>query len=258
MVYYNYASTGVGAPLSRLDNIADDDDSPTDTYAEYEYLGASTVVKVEYPAVTDTLALTYGASGSSYPGFDRFGRVVDQKWQIESGPTVKDRYTYGYDYTSNRMSRDVAADMGTPPTGLDDYYEYDGLNRLTQSNRGDLVSGVIDEDDADENQAWTLDEVGNWSQFKWDDDGGADDWVTQTRTHNKANEITDTNADWLDPAYNLAGNMTEGPKPGDETDDGELQFYTYDAWNRLVKVVRKSGDTINPVRHSVCSQCMLS
>ncbi len=73
VVWYNYASTGVGAPLGRVDNIADDDTSPTDTYADYTYLGASTVVKVEYPGVTsggNTLALTYGTSADSYAGLD--------------------------------------------------------------------------------------------------------------------------------------------------------------------------------------------
>ena len=39
---------------------------------------------------------------------------------------------------------------------------------------------------------------------------------------------------WIDPAYDDAGNMTAGPKPGDET--ATTSNYTYDAWNRLVKV----------------------
>ncbi len=59
VVRYNYASTGVGTPLSRLDNIASAG-SPTASqkFAAYTYLGASTLIKVEYPAVTNTLALT--------------------------------------------------------------------------------------------------------------------------------------------------------------------------------------------------------
>jgi hypothetical protein len=40
-----------------------------------------------------------------------------------------------------------------------------------------------------------------------------------------------------------AGNMTSGPAPGDEGDADKRQFYTWDAWNRLVKVVEDTdGD----------------
>ena len=98
-------------------------------------------------------------------------------------------------------------------------------------------------------QEWTLDAVGNWSAFKssgattqpWD--------LDQARAHNKANEIEDTvnqppddisgTPNWIDPAYDAAGNMTAGPKPGAET--ATTSNYTYDAWNRLVKVA--DGET---------------
>jgi YD repeat-containing protein len=47
--------------------------------------------------------------------------------------------------------------------------------------------------------------------------------------------------------YNAAGNMTEGPTPGNETTKHK---YIYDAWNRLVKVTDNSdvgleGSTVN-------------
>jgi YD repeat-containing protein len=35
------------------------------------------------------------------------------------------------------------------------------------------------------------------------------------------------------PAYDPAGNMISGPKPGENT---TRQHYVYDAWNRLVAV----------------------
>jgi RHS repeat-associated protein len=41
---------------------------------------------------------------------------------------------------------------------------------------------------------------------------------------------------WVDPAYDAAGNMTEGPKPGYEASADKRQFYVWDAWNRLVEV----------------------
>ena len=74
VVWYNHASTGVGAPMSRLDNIASaDEPSDSQKFAAYSYLGASTLIKVEYPDVTsggNALALTYGTSADSYAGFD--------------------------------------------------------------------------------------------------------------------------------------------------------------------------------------------
>jgi len=261
VVHYNYASSGVGAPLGRLANIADDDTSPTDTYASYTYLGASTVVKVEYPAVTvstDSLALTYGTSADSYAGFDRFGRVVDHKWQIQSGtPDVKDRYTYAYDRTSNRLYRknELKAELSELYHANGSTGAYDGLDRLTDFRRGTLSASVQDGSldtvaTVSRIQAWTLDPVGNWSTYKQDADGTGWD-LEQTREHNPANEIADTtddddaitevqgNPNWIDPAYDNAGNMTAGPKPGAET--ATTSNYTYDAWNRLVKVA--DGET---------------
>ena len=268
-VYYHYtdstvanaanwtAQEKIGQKLSRLRTIAavDIDSSAiagSDANATYTYLGASTVVKVEYPAVTNTLALTYGTSGNSYPGFDRFGRVVDHKWQMQTGGAVKDQFEYAYDYTSNRVSRDVMPDRDPVLTGHDDYYEYDALDRLMKRNRGSLdVNGAITDGSATFNQAWAendggwetrLDPVGNWTEYRWDDDGEADDWTTQTRTHDTANKITDISGSWVDPAYDDAGNMRAGPQPGYETVDANTQLYVYDAWNRLAKVYRDDNE----------------
>jgi len=65
--------------------------------------------------------------------------------------------------------------------------------------------------------------------------------------------VADLN-EWVDPAYDAAGNQTAGPKPG-SLDDGETRYWlVYDAWNRLVKVYEDtdadnefdagSGDTL--------------
>jgi hypothetical protein len=272
VVYYSYPASGIGAALVRLDNIASDNTDPAeaDKFAAYGYLGAGTVVKVAYPAVpaplgTGGLALTYGTSVDSYSGFDRFGRVVDQKWQTQSGtPVAKDRYTYGYDLTGNRLYRknELKDELGelyhaNGPSG-----QYDGLDRLTDFRRGALSD--TDSDNVPDTvatvsriQAWSLDPVGNWSGFKstgattqpWD--------LDQARLHNKANEIEDTvnqtpddisgTPDWVDPAYDLAGNMTAGPQPRYETADANTQLYKYDAWNRLTKIYRDANcnDTID-------------
>ncbi len=116
-------------------------------FAEYTYLGAGTIVKVGHPAVSGGLDLVYG-SGGTYPGLDRFGRVVDQTWQDTGGtPTVKDRYTYRYDYNSNRLYRknelrpqlsELYRASDTSGAGTTHYDGYDGLNRLAAFHRGVL------------------------------------------------------------------------------------------------------------------------
>ena len=98
-----------------------------------------------------------------------------------------------------------------------------------------------------------------YTAYMCNGDGDPDDAgdVNQTRTHNKANEIEDTvnqtpddisgTPDWVDPAYDLAGNMTAGPQPRYETADANTQLYKYDAWNRLTKIYRDADtdDTID-------------
>ncbi len=46
---------------------------------------------------------------------------------------------------------------------------------------------------------------------------------------------------WVDPVHDAAGNLTTGPKPGDEA---TTQKYVFDAWNRLAKVTDGSKVTI--------------
>ncbi len=256
-VYYNYGTTDdIDDRFNRLNNLASSA-TPTDAqkYAEYAYLGAGTVVELKYPAVTvssNPLALTYGASGT-YAGFDRFGRVVDQKWEIKNAsPTnVKDRYKYGYDAAGNRTSRDV--DPTSPPTGKDEKYTYDGLDRLKSYDRGTLSGGNIT--NKVRNEAWTLSQTGNWGEYKTDANGDGDysddNDLDQNRTNNKVNEIYNATAgaaiteeygpqrSWADPAHDLAGNMTTVPKP---TDMENTYACKYDAWNRMVET--KAGENV--------------
>jgi hypothetical protein len=126
--------------LSRLDNIAQVEDATqgSDKFAAYTYLGASTIVQVAHPAVSENgLTLTYG-TGGTYGGFDRFGRIVWQTWQNNT-PTVVARYFYGYDRNSNRLWRaDRPTDVGVP--GRDEAYAYDGLDRRIKKKSGILLT----------------------------------------------------------------------------------------------------------------------
>ncbi len=86
-------------------------------------------------------------------------------------------------------------------------------------------------------RAWALDQLGNW-------EGTFSDLFRQNseqeRTHDAVNELTGftTPANFVDPAYDLAGNITTMPQPADQTASFTL---TYDAWNRLVVVEDTSG-----------------
>ncbi|MGB2819747.1 MAG: RHS repeat-associated core domain-containing protein, partial [Phycisphaerae bacterium] len=249
-VQYKYGTTdGIDDRLSRVYEITNS--AGTTTFARYTYLGASTAVKVEHPDVTnDGLTLNYDVDGDrKYSGFDRLGRVVDQKWM--AGATIKDRFGYDYDMNSNRTYRQLAPGITGRPTTKDEHYVYDGLNRLTKAQRGTATgspgayTGFGSESFT---QAFTLDAVGNWSEFKVDDNGagGEGNWeLEQTRAHNDVNEIDTDNVhgddddaitgspNWEDPKYDAAGNATNVPRPSSPTTKlGCL----YDAWNRVVSV----------------------
>jgi len=123
----------------------------------------------------------FGGTSGTYAGFDRFGRVKDQKWI--KATTVKDRYHYGYDYNSNRLWR-----QNTLTTGKDWAYTYDGLDRLAKAHRGVLddppSEGLLSKNFRHE---WNLGPVGNWKGFN---EGTGDAWtLEQTRENNEVNEI---------------------------------------------------------------------
>ena len=211
-VCYNYPEEGVGAVLSRLENIAADD-SGTEVFVRYTYLGAGTIVTVEHPEVTGGLTLSYGAAGT-YGGWDRFGRIIVQNWTNGAATTDFEKLTYTYDHASNRTAKVNVLDGS-----FSESYAYDGLNRLTATQR-----------DESNFQAWDLDALGNWAGFN---DAAAG--LNQDREHNAANEVVGLGqgtgqAQWIDPVHDAAGNMTEAPVAGQETRRLHL---AYDAWNRL-------------------------
>ena len=183
-MHFTYGSSGGdGDNLNRLAAIKDDSGgSPGNTLASYTYLGLGTIVIEDYEQ--PDVRLEY-YSGGSYGGFDRFGRVVDQKWYDYGASSDRDRYRYGYDRASNRVYRE-----NTIASGKDEFYAYDGVHRLKIFDRGDLNAGktaisgtpVREED-------WGLDATGNWRDYAQKTSGSTD--LDQDRTHNRVNEITD-------------------------------------------------------------------
>jgi hypothetical protein len=93
--------------------------------------------------VTGGLNLDYGAvSAGAYAGFDRFGRIANQKWQNTAGSTIHDGYGYAYDRVGNRTSRDLLMTV-QPATPKDEFYVYDGLDRLSEFRRGSLTGSPL-------------------------------------------------------------------------------------------------------------------
>ncbi len=214
---YNYDS-GVDNNISRLSSISD----TSGTLESYQYMGLSTVVVRDHPL--NGVSLTYvkkstesmGDAGDNYTGLDRFGRVVDQRWVKNVGGTVTDieRFQYTYDRASNVLSKVNAIDSTKTEN-----YAYDNLNQLTTFTRGGTTR----------TQNFTADGMGNFSSVINISNGTS---TTQTRTHNAQNELVTISGTAATPTYDANGNLTK-----DET--GAL--LTYDAWNRLVKVIKGSA-----------------
>lgn len=201
-----------------------------------------------------------------YPGLDRFGRISDCRWRsTDSGDDV-DRIKYGYDRADNRLWRqNTVAEVAN--AGLDEKYTYDLIQRLKSLNRGTLNMTTSEIEDETFAECWSLDATGNWNEYR-QDSGGDGNWdLEQERTANPVNEISSiTNtvgSAWAQPVYNAAGNMTKiprqtGPSWSSLTADGwgnltaegwgtmtvepPALTATYDAWNRLVKLVDAGTD----------------
>jgi len=237
--------------LSRTRAIMDDNGSGGvgSQLVSYDHLGGGAIVQADY--LEPDLRLDHHRSDSDgdYEGYDRFGRIKDHLWDGYGTTADADQFKYGYDRNSNRVWRKNAL-----TTGYDEFYAYDDLDRLDRLDRGTLAgtapdyTGVTSPTFA---QDWTLDDLGNWTAFKQDNNGdGTGGWdLDQARVHNKANEIDtddiDTNAagasitaaagaNWFDPRYDAAGNMIQMPRALNAQTSGVLN--TYDAWNRLVAV----------------------
>jgi YD repeat-containing protein len=231
---YDYGvADGTNDACSRIESIINNSDSLN--LVAYQYLGTSGFVNAaaSQPGINWTL---YGTTndpntGDIYSGLDRFGRVDNCLWKQST--TTLAQIQYGYDRASNRTWRKDGV-----LTGYDELYAYDGLYRLNDQKRGTLngtqtaiTSGTFE-------QQWGLDATGNWKTFKQDNDGNGTWELNQTRTANKANEITgitnSVGAAWATPTYDPAGNMIGIPNPQSLTAE-------YDAWNRLVSI--KDGAT---------------
>jgi len=244
-LHANYGTPGgMDDAASRVAALIDDDG--TTHLADYSYLGLGSPVVVDYtqPQIKFTLVGTTGGNdpntGDIYHGLDRFGRVKDAYWRNHGNNSDAARIQYGYDRASNRTHRhDPVAAAATAK--FDELYQYDAIHRLKEMQRGTLngpKTGLTAESFA---QCWSLDPTGNWKGFRQDDTGSGTWDLVQARTANPVNEITGISEtagpSWTTPAYDAAGNMTTVPQPVDPTTSYAA---TYDAWNRLTKLMNGS------------------
>ena len=145
VVTYNYGTTGsLDDTLGRLTSLSDS----SGILESYTYLGLSTVVQRANPAATLTyLSADHAATSDSadpYVGFDRFGRILCQRWVNSATGADVDVYSYTYDRDSNRLTKnnlvyDAAASQTVGEGDLDEAYTYDDLNRLATTTRGGVA-----------------------------------------------------------------------------------------------------------------------
>ena len=111
-------------------------------------------------------------------------------------------------------------------------FSYDSLDRLRRYERGVLAEGggsiatPISLPGTDQSRTYDLDGLGNWRRTAFQPVGGAA--TTEVRQHNGLNQIT--RRDGTPFSYDANGNLL---------DDG-VRLYTWDAFNRLLEVRRKS------------------
>ena len=229
---YGY-DPGADIAVGRVSYLADSDGTQL---VDYYYLGLGQIDDVSSPQPGIDLNLGQKGSNGQLDCVDQFNRATDMVF-AENGGNI-DEIRAGYDVSGNELwqANPTAAANGV---GLDELFTYNALNELTSATRGTLNStdtAITANQTLTEN--WTLDGMGNWSNYT---KSGGPAPIDQDRDTNSLNEITDYNgtSTWAVPGYDAAGNMTTMPQPGNETTGLTC---VYDAWDRLVEV--GSGSTV--------------
>jgi YD repeat-containing protein len=251
---YNYISAGgrFDDAASRVTSI----DHGVTSVVQYSYNGVGQVVTTDYRQPHIKWDLSQGTA-STYPDLDIFSRVTSSRWTSDLTTDV-DFFDLDITYDENSNITRVVDNIlivpdTTPDPAYDDHifdwlYTIDGLDRLVRAERGDWTGSIIDEQQED--QTWTLDQVGNWDHvtLDLDDDnsyGGADEY-DDDRAHNDVNELetrdvdNDTNPDYT-LVYDAVGNLT---------DDDEEYKYVYDPFGRLRMIKTQSNDLVAEYKYN--------
>lgn len=235
--------------------------------AEYTYLGAGTVVSMDYAQIkSGTGTWLYGTgsgASSTYSSYmDRFNRPSLVKWSPGNGNAAK-FIDLGFDYDIRGNAIAVTDDAlkdtsGTPKQTFAMLSTFDDLRRIAVREEGELASGhaTIATRTRIENYARNLagrisnDQVsldGNTTYTNGPlasiDAGEMDD----NRTYNQRNELIGRSV--LDKdhtstrhpvtlVYDLNGNLT---------DDGEKYTYKYNPWGQLVTITDRASTFVAAV-----------
>jgi len=160
-------TSGVSDRLSRLTALStattrnNNGNTDANVIAGYDYLGGSSVIRINY-AQSQTRLDRWGGTSGTYAGLDQFNRISAQQWvQYTPGTGANGANVFliqhGYDADSNRLY----ANNQTQP-GASQLYQYDTLNRLTTATTGLLgSSNALQSTWTLAQQAWTLDALGN-------------------------------------------------------------------------------------------------
>jgi len=239
---YRYGTAGsIDDLANRVEKIVDVTGTAQEL-VQYTRRGVNSTVRIQY--LEPGLEMTYlqqtgqpvGDGGDRYKGLDRFNRIEDILWLKTSSAQERDRTEYGFDRAGNRTWR---RNRRAPEDAYDENYSYDGLYQLTALTRGNLnqnrtaTSGV-----PSWAESFTYDPTGNWEDYQTRTTGGVVS-LEQSRTHNRANEITFIDGANATIAHDGAGNTTRMPSVADWSVGQQLKW---DAWNRLVEV--SAGATV--------------
>ncbi|MEZ6018452.1 MAG: hypothetical protein R3F49_25380, partial [Planctomycetota bacterium] len=226
---FNQDTSGYHEHAARTNSVKDG--VPT-IVASFEFVGDRRVSRLDLHVHDFVMDYSDGAGGGSYADWDQFNRVIEDEWYkdlatdrtflhrqytLDEGGFIEEIYDYIEKNTSNVRQMDTLLTM-------------DGLNRLTNLQRGTL-SGTI----SNETMEWTrtLDAVGNMSNYKLDWTGDNDyvdaDEYDSDVTFSAANEIEEIDA--VGATYSKSGMLL---------DDLRLD-YVYDAWGRIVEVKNATG-----------------
>jgi RHS repeat-associated protein len=251
---YNYISAGgrFDDAASRVTSI----DHGVTSVVQYSYNGVGQVVTTDYRQPHIKWDLSQGTA-SAYPDLDIFSRVTSSRWTSDLTTDV-DFFDVDISYDENSNITRVEDNIhlvpdATPDPDYDDHifdwsYAMDGLDRLERAERGNWTGSAIASQQED--QTWTLDQVGNWDfvTLDLDDDDvyTGDGEYEDDRTHNDVNELTARDVDNdSTPDYTLVYDAV-----GNLTDDGEEYKYVYDVFGRLRKIKTQSNDLVAEYKYN--------
>ena len=170
---YNYGTSGaMNDILSRIGSLIDNDG--VTHLGDYSYLGLSSIILVNsvQPNIQYNLVGFGGGddpvTGDIYQGLDSFGRVKDLIWNVIGTTTTLEEIQHGYDLAGNRIYRAEPVDASDTH---DEFYVYDGMYRLNDLYRGSLNAGKTGINGKTFAQCWSLDETGNFRNFRQDNTG---------------------------------------------------------------------------------------